>query len=160
MAVAAYPPRRILVATDFSEPAGAAVARAFAAEGAKVLCADIHDGAARETAGSIGPQAQPFAADVTKPEAVAAMVDRCLQHFGRVDVLFANAGIGEAGSAIDLTLEQWNRMLAINLTSVWLCRLTFSSSTLAALVGPVFDKIAGNLVDAFVKRADQVYGTY
>jgi len=35
----------------------------------------------------------------------------------------------------------------------------FSSSTLAALVGPVFDKIAGNLVDAFVKRADQVYGT-
>ena len=34
----------------------------------------------------------------------------------------------------------------------------FSSSTLAALVGPVFDKIAGNLVDAFVKRADQVYG--
>lgn len=35
----------------------------------------------------------------------------------------------------------------------------FASSTLAALVGPVFDKIAGNLVDAFVKRADQVYGT-
>ena len=35
----------------------------------------------------------------------------------------------------------------------------FSSSALAALVGPVFDKIAGNLVDAFVKRADQVYGT-
>jgi ribosome-associated toxin RatA of RatAB toxin-antitoxin module len=35
----------------------------------------------------------------------------------------------------------------------------FSSTTLAALVGPVFDKIAGNLVDAFVKRADQVYGT-
>lgn len=35
----------------------------------------------------------------------------------------------------------------------------FSSATLAALVGPVFDKIAGNLVDAFVKRADQVYGT-
>lgn len=35
----------------------------------------------------------------------------------------------------------------------------FSSNTLAALVGPVFDKIAGNLVDAFVKRADQVYGT-
>jgi ribosome-associated toxin RatA of RatAB toxin-antitoxin module len=34
----------------------------------------------------------------------------------------------------------------------------FASSTLAALVGPVFDKIAGNLVDAFVKRADQVYG--
>jgi hypothetical protein len=34
----------------------------------------------------------------------------------------------------------------------------FSSSTLAALVGPVFDKIAGSLVDAFVKRADQVYG--
>ncbi len=35
----------------------------------------------------------------------------------------------------------------------------FSSAALAALVGPVFDKIAGNLVDAFVKRADQVYGT-
>jgi len=38
-------------------------------------------------------------------------------------------------------------------------RIGFASATLAALVGPVFDKIAGSLVDAFVKRADQVYGT-
>jgi NAD(P)-dependent dehydrogenase (short-subunit alcohol dehydrogenase family) len=49
------------------------------------------------------------------------MVDACLAAFGRVDVLFANAGIGEAGTAVDLTLDRWNRMLAINLTSVWLC---------------------------------------
>jgi NAD(P)-dependent dehydrogenase (short-subunit alcohol dehydrogenase family) len=112
---------KVAIVTGAGSGIGQATARAFAAEGARVLCADIHDVAARETAESIGPQAQPFAVDVTQPEAVAAMVDRCLQHFGRVDVLFANAGIGEAGSAIDLTLEQWNRMLAINLTSVWLC---------------------------------------
>jgi NAD(P)-dependent dehydrogenase (short-subunit alcohol dehydrogenase family) len=40
--------------------------------------------------------------------------------FGRLDVLYANAGIAEATNAIDMSMEQWNRMIAINLTSVWL----------------------------------------
>ena len=60
---------KVAIVTGAGSGIGQATAGAFAAEGAKVLCADIHDGAARETAGSIGPQAQSYAVDVTQPEA-------------------------------------------------------------------------------------------
>jgi NAD(P)-dependent dehydrogenase (short-subunit alcohol dehydrogenase family) len=104
---------------------GRASALAFAAEGARVLCADIQAGAAAETAALINAshpgQAISAGLDVTDPAKVEQMVAQAVKAFGRLDVLYSNAGIGEAGNAIDLTLEQWNRMIAVNLTSVWLC---------------------------------------
>jgi NAD(P)-dependent dehydrogenase (short-subunit alcohol dehydrogenase family) len=112
---------KVAVITGAGSGIGRATAQAFAAEGARVLCADIDGRGAEETAGIVGPSARPFRVDVTQPDEVSAMVEACVAAFGRVDVMFANAGIGEAGTAVDLTLEQWNRMLAINLTSVWLC---------------------------------------
>ena len=112
---------KVAVITGAGSGIGRGTAQAFAAEGARVLCADIDGLGAEETARSIGASARAFRVDVTQQDDVAAMVETCIGAFGRVDVMFANAGIGEAGSAIDLTLEQWNRMLAVNLTSVWLC---------------------------------------
>lgn len=109
------------VVTGAASGIGRATAQAFAAEGARVLCADIDGNGAEETARLIGPTARAFRVDVTQPDEVCAMVEACVAAFGKIDVLFANAGIGEAGTATELTLERWNRMLAINLTSVWLC---------------------------------------
>jgi 3-oxoacyl-[acyl-carrier protein] reductase len=104
---------------------GRASALAFAEEGARVLCADIVAGAAAETAATINAShpghALSAGVDVTDPAQVEQMVAQAVKAFGRLDVLYSNAGIGEAGNAIDLTLEQWNRMIAVNLTSVWLC---------------------------------------
>jgi NAD(P)-dependent dehydrogenase (short-subunit alcohol dehydrogenase family) len=112
---------KVALITGAASGIGKATAEAFTAQGARVLCADIDGDGAQDAARCAGSSARPFCADVTKEDQVAAMVDACLAAFGRVDVLFANAGIGEAGTAVDLTLDRWNRMLAINLTSVWLC---------------------------------------
>ena len=88
------------------------------------MCADINDKGAAETAAAINDKAPKRAlslkVDVTVPEQVERMVAETVSGLGKLDVLYANAGIGEAGNAIDLTVEQWNRMIAINLTSVWL----------------------------------------
>jgi len=116
---------KVAIVTGAGSGIGRASAELFAQEGAKVMCADINEAGARETADTINrAQAQHAIAarvDVTRSADVERMVADTVQAFGKLDVLYANAGIGEAGNAIDLSEEQWNRMIAVNLTSVWLC---------------------------------------
>lgn len=111
---------KVAIVTGAGSGIGRASAELFAAEGARVMCADINDQGAQETASRIGAAAIAAQVDVTQPEQVERMVAETVRAFGQLNVLYANAGIGEAGNAIDLTIEQWNRMIAINLTSVWL----------------------------------------
>ncbi len=102
---------------------GKAAAVAIAREGAKVLCADINQKAAEETAGIIkseGFDAQAIAADVTKNADVEAMVAACVKAYGRIDVLDNNVGIVEAGGVVDLAEADWDRVMTINLKSAFL----------------------------------------
>lgn len=109
---------------------GRATALAMAREGARVAVADQAENLAAETIGAIeaaGGTAIFVAADVTRPEAVAAMVGRVVEAFGRLDCAFNNAGVSGAyvGAAGKLTHEwpddAFERVIAINLTGVWLC---------------------------------------
>ena len=111
---------KVAIVTGAGSGIGRASAELFAAEGAMVMCADINEAGANETAATIGKSAIARKVDVTQPGQVERMVVETVKAFGKLNVLYANAGIGEPGNAIDLTIEQWNRMIAINLTSVWL----------------------------------------
>jgi NAD(P)-dependent dehydrogenase (short-subunit alcohol dehydrogenase family) len=111
---------KVAIITGAGSGIGRAASELFAAEGAKVMCADINDKGAKDTAAKIGASAIATKVDVTVPGDVERMVAETVKAFGKLDVMYANAGIGEAGNAIDMSIEQWNRMIAINLTSVWL----------------------------------------
>jgi NAD(P)-dependent dehydrogenase (short-subunit alcohol dehydrogenase family) len=102
---------------------GKATAVAFAREGAKVLCADISEAAASETVALIrdeGGDAVPFTADVTKAAQVEAVVKACLDTYGRIDILDNNVGIAAVGGVVEVTEEEWDRVMAINLKSAFL----------------------------------------
>lgn len=108
------------IVTGAGSGIGRAAAQRFAAEGARVLCADINEAGVRETVAGMAAGNIARKVDVTQPAEVEAMVAEAVKAFGKLDVVYANAGIGDSANAMDLTFEAWNRMIAINLTSIWL----------------------------------------
>jgi NAD(P)-dependent dehydrogenase (short-subunit alcohol dehydrogenase family) len=103
--------------------AGSGMAKAstmvFVREGARVLAADI-SGAENDTAIEAGDAAVPFRADVTKESDVEAMIERAVSEFGRVDVLCNVAGIGSGQLVADVTMEEYDRTLDVDLRGVLL----------------------------------------
>ncbi len=102
---------------------GKASAVLYAREGARVFCVDRNDDAAGETAAIIegeGGQANAWRADVTDGTAVEAMVQGCLDTYGRIDVLHNNVGIGGRGDAVETTEADWHRVMDVNVTSMFL----------------------------------------
>lgn len=100
---------------------GLAVAQRLAAEGCRVLCADIDGAAADAAAAEIGSAALGYRVDVSDEEQVIGMVDACAASFGGVDKLVSNAGIVHMASVLDTTVEDFDRVIAINLRGAWLC---------------------------------------
>ncbi|BBY01074.1 glucose 1-dehydrogenase [Mycobacterium seoulense] len=100
---------------------GLAVAQRLAAEGSSVLCADIDGAAADAAAEKIGSGATGYRVDVGDEAQVKGMVDACVTSFGGVDKLVANAGVVHMASLIDATVEDFDRVIAINLRGTWLC---------------------------------------
>lgn len=103
---------------------GRATARAFAAEGAQVALCDIQADAVEQVARDIraaGGTALAMVADVGDASQVQAFVDRVVAERGRLDVMFANAGIAHSAPFLDHPEAQWHRVLRVNLTGVFLC---------------------------------------
>tara|TARA_B100000315_G_C14436677_1_gene522750 strand:+ start:52 stop:843 length:792 start_codon:yes stop_codon:yes gene_type:complete len=105
---------------------GKATAVLFAREGAKVLLVDINADAAGETKAIIdgeGGEAIVCVADVADEAACAAMVQACLDAYGRIDVLHNNVGIVEPGGPEQIAEANWDRLIDINVKSMYLtCR--------------------------------------
>ena len=102
---------------------GKAAAVLFAREGAKVLAADINPKAAEETRAIIageGGRAEAIACDVSRADQVEAMVTRCIQSFGRVDILHNNVGIMATGGPVELAEADWDRLVQVNIKSMFL----------------------------------------
>jgi NAD(P)-dependent dehydrogenase (short-subunit alcohol dehydrogenase family) len=104
---------------------GRATALAFASEGARLIVADVNEPDGRATVAAVqerGVEAEFVRADVSRSADCAAMVERALARFGRLDVAFNNAGINLAVAPIaEVKESDWDRILAINLTGVYLC---------------------------------------
>jgi NAD(P)-dependent dehydrogenase (short-subunit alcohol dehydrogenase family) len=104
---------------------GRAAALAFAREGASVVVSDISEQDARETVRMIeepGGRALAVGCDVTRSGDVKAALDQTVETFGRLDVAFNNAGVEqEPKAAAELTEEEWDRIVAVDLRGVFLC---------------------------------------
>jgi NAD(P)-dependent dehydrogenase (short-subunit alcohol dehydrogenase family) len=117
-------PGKVALVTGGGSGIGQAAALAFSRAGAQVVVADIDLDAAQRTVDMIGSsdQAVPVQADVSQGRDVEAMVDSAVRQFGHLDIAFNNAGISQAGRPIhELSEDDWQRVIAIDLTSVFLC---------------------------------------
>ncbi|HWP65388.1 MAG TPA: SDR family NAD(P)-dependent oxidoreductase [Candidatus Limnocylindria bacterium] len=102
---------------------GRATARRLAAEGARVLAADVQNDALAAVAAELGPASAVRRCDVSDPAAVEAAVGDAVARFGALDVVVNAAGVLRTAHTHEETLEAWNRVLAINLTGTFLvCR--------------------------------------
>jgi NAD(P)-dependent dehydrogenase (short-subunit alcohol dehydrogenase family) len=111
---------KVAITTGAGSGIGRATAIRFAAEGAKVIVADI-TGAEDETAKAIGGDAIAVHADVSNSSDVRSMVGFARSHFGRLDVIFNNAGIeGAQAPTADCTEENFDRVISVNLRGVFL----------------------------------------
>ncbi len=112
---------RVAIITGGASGIGRALAEALAREGAEVVLADLRGERALEVAAEIvksGGRARGAALDVCDAAAFAALVAATVAESGRLDYLFNNAGIAITGEARDMTLDDWNRVLAVNLHGV------------------------------------------
>ena len=116
---------KVALVTGGSTGIGKATALAFAAKGAGVVVASRREREGEQAAEEIargGGEALFVRTDVTQPEQVQRMVDRTVQRFGRLDIACNNAGTeGAQTPTAELTEEQWDEAMAVNLKSVWLC---------------------------------------
>jgi NAD(P)-dependent dehydrogenase (short-subunit alcohol dehydrogenase family) len=100
---------------------GQASAILFAREGAKVLCADAVKERARATADTItreGGVASAFRADVSRNADCKAMVEAAIERYGRLDILDNNVGISVRADVLEVTEEQWDKVMAVNVKSI------------------------------------------
>lgn len=125
----------VVAITGGAQGIGRAAAQRFAREGARVALLDIDRAAAEETAKAIGGLA--FPCDVSDEESVQDAVQGVIGQCGRVDVLFANAGIYRGGALTELTLETWHAVLNVNLTGVMLSCQAVAPTMMAQKSGSI-----------------------
>ena len=119
---------KVCVVTGAGSGIGRAIAIALAAHGARVAVLDRDPASSQTTVDEIvgcGGDALAIACDVAEPASVAAAAERSAAAFGPCDVLVNNAGVLRPGALEDLSIDEWNSMLAVNLTGGLLCSQAF-----------------------------------
>ena len=146
--VPAYPPPRgllngktVVVTAAAGTGIGFSVAQRAAEEGARVLISDWHerrlDDAAQRIADAVGQRPATCVCDVTDQAQVDALRDAAQAQLGRIDVLINNAGLGGEVAVVDMTDDQWHRVLDVTLNSVFRMSRAFLPAMYAAGTGVV-----------------------
>ena len=111
---------RVAVVTGAGSGLGRATAMQLAAEGAAVGCLDIVTDAVEKTAAEIGGNARAYTADVSDPASVRTAVDGAAADLGRIELVFNCAGIGRFSHSEETPFEEWQKIIAVNLTGTFL----------------------------------------
>ena len=109
---------RVAIITGASSGIGVGIAEVFAEEGAKVVCVARRDKEGNEVAQSIcdsGGDATFIRCDISKQNEVDAMVGKAIGTYGRVDILVNNAGVNFVKAFEDVTVEDWDRVIGVDL---------------------------------------------
>lgn len=133
---------RIALVTGSARGIGFAIAQALGQCGARVVVADLDLSAAQRAAAQLGEQgieALGLAVDVSDEQQVLAMVAAVRMQWGDVDILVNNAGIVSTGPLLEVSAAEWNRVMAIDLTSVFYCA--------KAVLPAMMDRRAGRIIN-------------
>jgi NAD(P)-dependent dehydrogenase (short-subunit alcohol dehydrogenase family) len=131
---------KVALITGAASGIGRATAQLFAREGASIAIADLNATAAKtltEEIASTGHRAIFEPTDVTSEPDCRRIVERTLNEFGRIDILFNNAGIIRRATVIDLNEQDWDRVMAVNVKSIFL---------MSKHVIPVMEKAGGGSI--------------
>lgn len=143
---------RVALVTGGGQGIGRAFAHALGEAGAAVAVVDISAGHAEAVAAELGAKgidALPLVADVSQPDQVNAMVAAVLARWGKLTIGVNNAGIGLWADAEAMTVEEWDRVIALNLRGVFLCAQAAGRVLLAAGYGKLINtaSMSGSIVN-------------
>ncbi|HYA29015.1 MAG TPA: 3-oxoacyl-ACP reductase FabG [Acidobacteriota bacterium] len=131
---------KVAIVTGGGGGIGGAIVQRFAREGAKLAIADIDAAAARSRAKEVadrGTDALSIVADVTKKLSVQDMMKATLDRWGKIDILVNVAGGAQRKNVVDITAEDWDRIVNLNLKSVFLCSQAVLPTMLKAQYGKI-----------------------
>ncbi len=112
---------KAVVITGAAMGIGFGIAKRFVEAGAKVVLSDINEKAGKEKAKQLGENCRFFKADVSEEQAVKDLVAFTLKEFGEVNVLVNNAGIFPSKQVLEMAVDLWDKIQAVNLKGVFLC---------------------------------------
>ena len=133
---------KTVIITGAAGGIGRQTALSFAKEGANVAVSDLDFDQAKRVADEItsaGGTAEPFKLDVTDQNETIEVMKNAYDHFGSLDIAFCNAGIREIVSPIELSIEEWRKVIDINVTGVFITAQTFAKKCIE-------NKVKGNIV--------------
>ena len=116
--------REVAIVTGGAGGIGEAAAHAIASRGVRVAVADLRPAAAEEAAARLkaaGFDVEPVTVDISNEVSVRAMVEAVLGRWGRIDILVNNAGVESSKPFLEIGLEEYERVMRVNTTGVWLC---------------------------------------
>jgi 3-oxoacyl-[acyl-carrier protein] reductase len=112
---------RVAIVTGAGSGIGRAIAQRFAAEGARVVIADVDDEASRKAVEEIGESALAQTTDISETDSVKQLVSAAIDSYGRLDILVNNAGRTFQSPVMDMPEEEWDAVINVNLRGAFLC---------------------------------------
>lgn len=145
---------RVGIVTGASSGLGVTYAETLAESGVNVVIAARRYGRLVEVAKrleKLGTRVIPVKTDVTKEDDVKKMVETTIENFGKVDILVNNAGVASVSPSIEMSLEEWNKVINVNLTGVFLCARTAAREMIKQKHGKIINiaSIYGAVGDVF-----------